>query len=149
MLDIHTILENLPHRYPFLLVDRIIEVDAEHAIGLKNVTFNEPFFQGHFPKEPVMPGVLVLEAMGQVAAMMIINRPDSLGDMAMYLTGIEKAKIRRPVVPGDQLTTTAKMEKLRGRIGRVSAVARVGDDVAAEALFGFVIAKALTGDNRS
>jgi len=149
MLDIHTILENLPHRYPFLLVDRIIEVDAEHAIGLKNVTFNEPFFQGHFPKEPVMPGVLVLEAMGQVAAMMIINRPDSLGDMAMYLTGIEKAKIRRPVVPGDQLITTAKMEKLRGRIGRVSAVARVGDDVAAEALFGFVIAKALTGDNRS
>ncbi len=149
MLDIHAILENLPHRYPFLLVDRIIEVDAEHAIGLKNVTFNEPFFQGHFPKEPVMPGVLVLEAMGQVAAMMIINRPDSLGDMAMYLTGIEKAKIRKPVVPGDQLITTAKMEKLRGRIGRVSAVARVGEDVAAEALFGFVIAKALTGENRS
>jgi len=140
--DIHRIMEFLPHRYPFLLVDRILEVDEGRIVGLKNVTINEPFFQGHFPDEPVMPGVLVLEAMGQVAAMMIVLRPDMRG-MVTYLTGVDKAKFRRPVCPGDQLITEAKVSRLRGRVGQVKAVARVNDDMAAEALFSFVVAKHL------
>ncbi len=145
MLDIHKIFGSLPHRYPFLLVDRILEIDSERVIGLKNVTINEPFFQGHFPVEPVMPGVLILEAMGQVAGMLITQRPDMVG-VTIYLTSVEKAKLRRPVVPGDQLVTEARIEKIRGRVGKVRTVARVGDEVAAEAVLGFILAPRLTGD---
>lgn len=145
MIDIHEILEYLPHRYPFLLVDRILEISDDHVIGLKNVTINEPFFQGHFPREPVMPGVLVLEAMCQVAAMMIIRSPEAAG-MAMYLTGVEKARIRKPVVPGDQLVTRAHIHKMRGRIGKAQAEARVGEDLVADATFGFVVTEQLTGE---
>ncbi|GAB6280442.1 MAG: 3-hydroxyacyl-ACP dehydratase FabZ [Thermovirga sp.] len=145
MLDIHRIFESLPHRYPFLLVDRILEIDDERVIGLKNVTINEPFFQGHFPSEPVMPGVLILEAMGQVAGMLISRRPDMSG-VTMYLTSIEKARLRRPVVPGDQLITEACIVKVRGRVGKARTVARVGDEIAAEAILGFVIAPRLTGE---
>jgi 3-hydroxyacyl-[acyl-carrier-protein] dehydratase len=106
MYDIQKIMNFLPHRYPFLLVDRILEIDEKHAVGIKNVTINEPFFQGHFPNEPVMPGVLVLEAMGQVAAMMMSAKPGS-ENLITFLTGVEKAKFRKPVKPGDQLVTTA------------------------------------------
>ena len=97
MYDIDTILKSLPHRFPFLLVDRILEYSETRVVGLKNVTINEPFFPGHFPSEPVMPGVLVLEAMGQVAAMMLALRPGSEG-LVTYLTMIEKAKFRKPVM---------------------------------------------------
>lgn len=142
MVDIHKIMEFLPHRYPFLLVDRILEVGEGRIVGLKNVTINEPFFQGHFPGEPVMPGVLVLEAMGQVAAMMIVLRPDMQG-MVTYLTGVDKAKFRKPVCPGDQLITEAKVYRLRGRVGQVKAVAHVNDEIVAEAMFSFVVAKNL------
>jgi len=145
MLDIQKIFESLPHRYPFLLVDRILEIDSEKVIGLKNVTINEPFFQGHFPSEPVMPGVLILEAMGQVAGMLITQRPDMEG-VTIYLTSVEKARLRRPVVPGDQLITEARIEKIRGRVGKVRTVAKVGDDVAAEAVLGFILAPRLTGE---
>jgi len=145
MLDIHRIFGSLPHRYPFLLVDRILEIDSERVIGLKNVTINEPFFQGHFPAEPVMPGVLILEAMGQVAGMLITQRPDMAG-VTIYLTSVEKAKLRRPVVPGDQLVTEARIERIRGRVGKVRTVARVGDEVAAEAVLGFILAPRLTGE---
>ncbi|HPE91870.1 MAG TPA: 3-hydroxyacyl-ACP dehydratase FabZ [Synergistales bacterium] len=145
MLDIHKIFGSLPHRYPFLLVDRILEIDSERVIGLKNVTINEPFFQGHFPAEPVMPGVLILEAMGQVAGMLITQRPDMAG-VTIYLTSVEKAKLRRPVVPGDQLVTEARIERIRGRVGKVRTVARVGDEVAAEAVLGFILAPRLTGE---
>ncbi|MBN1332601.1 MAG: 3-hydroxyacyl-ACP dehydratase FabZ [Synergistales bacterium] len=142
MLDIHKILESLPHRYPFLLVDRIVEVDGRKITGLKNVTFNEPFFQGHFPSEPVMPGVLILEAMGQVAAMMIVLEPE-LKDMVTYLTGVDRAKFRRPVRPGDQLVTRAELVKLRGRVGKVHAVSTVDGELVAEADYSFLVAKSL------
>ena len=142
MLDIQKIMKILPHRYPFLLVDRILEIDEAHAVGIKNVTINEPFFQGHFPSEPVMPGVLVLEAMGQVAAMMLSARPGS-ENLITFLTGVEKAKFRRPVKPGDQLVTTAEMLKLRGKMGKVRTVGRVDGAVAAEAEFSFVAAETL------
>ena len=142
MIDIHEIMKCLPHRFPFLLVDRILEIDENHAVGLKNVTFNEPFFQGHFPQEPIMPGVLVLEAMGQVAAMMLSSRPDG-EKLITFLTGVEKAKFRRPVRPGDQLVTTAEMIKLRRTVGKVRTVGRVDGEVAAEAEFSFLAATTL------
>ncbi|HQQ11385.1 MAG TPA: 3-hydroxyacyl-ACP dehydratase FabZ, partial [Synergistales bacterium] len=110
MLDIHRIFESLPHRYPFLLVDRITEISEERVVGYKNVTINEPFFQGHFPSEPIMPGVLILEAMGQVGGVLISQRPELKG-YVFYLTSVEKARFRRPVVPGDQLVTEATIEK--------------------------------------
>ncbi|MBO8154137.1 3-hydroxyacyl-ACP dehydratase FabZ [Thermovirga sp.] len=144
-MDIQKIRSFLPHRYPFLLVDRVLEVSDDRVVGYKNVTINEPFFMGHFPEEPVMPGVLVLESMGQVAAMMIASKPEAKG-LAMYLTGIEKAKLRRPVVPGDQLVTEAKLVKLRGKVGKVEAVAKVEGEVVAEAMFSFVVAERLTGE---
>jgi len=144
-MDIQKIRSFLPHRYPFLLVDRVLEVSDDRVVGYKNVTINEPFFTGHFPEEPVMPGVLVLESMGQVAAMMIATKPEAKG-LAMYLTGIEKAKLRRPVVPGDQLVTEAKLVKLRGKVGKVEAVAKVEGEVVAEAMFSFVVAERLTGE---
>ena len=103
-LDIQEIMNRLPHRYPFLLVDRILDLQEDRVVGLKNVTYNEPFFQGHFPQEPVMPGVLILEAMGQVAAMMVLHLPGS-EHLVPYLTGVDHAKFRRPVRPGDQLIT--------------------------------------------
>jgi 3-hydroxyacyl-[acyl-carrier-protein] dehydratase len=142
MLDIHQIMKCLPHRYPFLLVDRILEIDEKRAVGIKNVSINEPFFQGHFPSEPVMPGVLVLEAMGQVAAMMLSAKPGS-ENLITFLTGVEKAKFRRPVKPGDQLVTTAEMLRLRGKMGKVRTVGRVDGEVAAEAEFSFVAAATL------
>ena len=142
MFDIQKIMKFLPHRYPFLLVDRILELDEHRAVGLKNVTVNEPFFQGHFPAEPVMPGVLVLEAMGQVAAMMLATRSGS-ENLITFLTGVEKAKFRKPVKPGDQLVTTAEIVRLRGKMGKVRAVGRVDGIVAAEAEFSFVAAATL------
>ncbi|AER66284.1 3-hydroxyacyl-(acyl-carrier-protein) dehydratase [Thermovirga lienii DSM 17291] len=144
-MDILKIRSFLPHRYPFLLVDRVLEVGEDRVVGYKNVTINEPFFVGHFPEEPVMPGVLVLESMGQVAAMMIATKPEAKG-LAMYLTGIEKAKLRKPVVPGDKLVTEAKLVRLRGKVGKVEAVAKVEGEVVAEALFSFVVAERLTGE---
>ena len=142
MYDIQKIMSFLPHRYPFLLVDRILEIDEKHAVGIKNVTINEPFFQGHFPGEPVMPGVLVLEAMGQVAAMMMSAKPGS-ENLITFLTGVEKAKFRKPVKPGDQLVTTAEMIRLRGKMGKVRTVGRIDGAVAAEAEFSFVAAETL------
>ncbi len=148
MFDIQKIMKCLPHRYPFLLVDRILEIDEKRAVGIKNVTINEPFFQGHFPVEPVMPGVLVLEAMGQVAAMMLSARPGS-ENLITFLTGVEKAKFRRPVKPGDQLVTTAEMLKLRGKMGKVRTVGRVDGVVVAEAEFSFVAAETLAQNQPS
>ena len=142
MYDIQKIMSFLPHRYPFLLVDRILEIDEKHAVGIKNVTINEPFFQGHFPNEPVMPGVLVLEAMGQVAAMMMSAKPGS-ENLITFLTGVEKAKFRKPVKPGDQLVTTAEMVRLRGKMGKVRTIGRIDGAVAAEAEFSFVAAETL------
>ena len=148
MFDIHEIMKHLPHRYPFLLVDRILELEENRVVGLKNVTINEPFFQGHFPGEPVMPGVLVLESMGQVAGMMIASRPGTEGDQLLILTSMEDVKFRRPVRPGDQLVTEAEMLKLRGRMGKVKAVARVDGELAAEGVFGFLVTRTLRGEEK-
>lgn len=138
MLDIKKVMEFLPHRYPFLLVDRVLEAEENRVVGLKNVTINEPFFSGHFPGEPVMPGVLIIEAMGQAGAVVLLAQPD-FKDHVIYLTSIESAKFRRPVRPGDQLIITAELLKLRGVAGKVKAVAKVEDSLAAEAVLGFVV----------
>ncbi|HOU32986.1 MAG TPA: 3-hydroxyacyl-ACP dehydratase FabZ [Synergistaceae bacterium] len=146
MINIQEIFRLLPHRYPFLLVDRILEVDGEHVIGLKNITINEPFFVGHFPDEPVMPGVLLLEAMGQVAAMLVVNLPEASG-MVSYLTGVNNARFRRPVKPGDQLITEARLIKFRSRVGKVQVTGRVDGEVAAEAELSFVLAQGLSRED--
>jgi len=146
MIDIHEIMNHLPHRYPFLLVDRILEISESRVVGLKNVTINEPFFQGHFPGEPVMPGVLVLESMGQVAGMMISARPGTDKDQLLILTTLEDVKFRRPVRPGDQLVTEAELLRLRGRMGKVKAVAKVDGELAAEGVFGFLVTPTLRGE---
>src|ERR671917_1316198 len=103
MLDIHQMLRVLPHRYPFLLVDKVLEYRPGEMIAVKNVTFNEPFFQGHFPGRPIMPGVLILEAMAQVGGVLAFKSVPPSGSPVVYLTGVDKAKFRKPVVPGDQL----------------------------------------------
>lgn len=138
MIKIDEIMKFLPHRYPFLLVDRILEITDKSVIGLKNVTINEPFFVGHFPSEPVMPGVLIVESMGQVGGVVLLAKPELQGRV-IYLTSIAKAKFRRPVRPGDQLVVTAELLRLRGKVGKVKTVARVDGEVAAEAELGFVV----------
>jgi 3-hydroxyacyl-[acyl-carrier-protein] dehydratase len=135
----------LKHRYPFLLVDRIIECDTEHAIGYKNVTINEPFFQGHFPEEPVMPGVLILESMGQVGSIMAIAQADKeyIKDQIVFLTGIDKAKFRKPVRPGDRIVIKAKMLKRRSSVGKAWIEAYVDEELIAEAEYLFFVAHSL------
>jgi beta-hydroxyacyl-ACP dehydratase FabZ len=115
-LDIDGILGILPHRYPFLLVDRIVALEeGKRAVGLKNVTFNEPFFQGHFPGAPVMPGVLIVEAMAQVGAVLLLRGVPDRRDKLVYFAGIDQARFRRPVVPGDQVRFEVDVLKLRSR----------------------------------
>jgi len=133
ILDIDAIKEILPHRYPFLLVDRILELEpGKRAVGLKNVTANEPFFQGHFPLHPVMPGVLIIEAMAQVGGVMILTIEENKGKLA-YLGTINEAKFRRPVVPGDALEMEVVLLRIRGNTGKVRCIARVGGQEAASA----------------
>ena len=136
MMDIHQILKQLPHRYPFLLVDRVLEVEKGKRIkALKNVTINEPFFTGHFPYRPVMPGVLMLEALAQAAALLAFDTmgeaPDSKS--VYYFAGIDGARFKRPVEPGDQLTLEASLIRMKAGIFKFSARALVGEELAAEA----------------
>src|ERR1019366_9171490 len=133
----------LPHRYPFLLVDRIVELEpVKRIVGLKNVTMNEHFFQGHFPGAPVMPGVLILEAMAQVAGVMIYHDmpEDERGKKLIYFTGVENAKFRRPVVPGDQLRIEVELLHRRSNFGKGQGVATVEGKLASEATIMFAIA---------
>lgn len=135
-MDIQEILEYLPHRYPLLLVDRVLECEPGQRIrGLKNVTINEQFFQGHFPHHPVMPGVLVIEALAQVSAILSFktlgNKPDQ--NSVYYFVGIDDARFKRPVVPGDQLILESSIQRHARGIWKFSAQARVGDTLAAEA----------------
>ncbi len=139
MLDINRILRTLPHRYPFLMVDRILEMEpGKRAVGIKNVTVNEPFFQGHWPDMPVMPGVLILEAMAQVGGVLLLAQADNEGKQA-YIGGVDKVRFRRRVVPGDRLLIEVEIVKVKGDIGRVSATAKVDGQVAGEGLFSFAL----------
>jgi 3-hydroxyacyl-[acyl-carrier-protein] dehydratase len=138
-MDIKGILKTLPHRYPFLLVDRIIELEpGVRAVGIKNVTANEPQFTGHWPENPVMPGVLMLEAMAQVGGVFLLSDTDSEGKLALF-GGMDAIRFRRTVIPGDQLVITAELVRRKGGIGKVAIVARVGDEVAVEGEFMFAL----------
>ena len=133
-IGIAEILKILPHRYPFLLVDRILEVErGKRIVGIKNVTFNEEFFQGHFPGNPVMPGVLIVEAMAQVSAIGLHGIIPEQEKKILYLSAVDRCKFRRPVVPGDQLRIEAEILNLRSRICKCRAVATVDGRVCAEA----------------
>ena len=146
-MEIMAIMEVLRHRYPFLMVDRIVEFSQDHVIGYKNVTINEPFFQGHFPGDPVMPGVLTLESMGQVASILAMaNLGDELEGKIVFLTGVEKARFRRPVRPGDRLVTKAELVRVRGSSGKARVTGYVDDVVVSEGLFTFVVASTLNKD---
>ena len=138
--SIMDIMSFLPHRYPFLLVDRILEIEGDKRIvGLKNVTINEPFFQGHFPGAPVMPGVLIIESMAQVAGVMIYRDMPDKERKLIYFTGIENAKFRRPVLPGDQLRIEMQLLNRRNNFGKMSGQATVEEKLAAEAIVTFAI----------
>jgi len=136
MMDIHQILKKLPHRYPFLLVDRVLDIDKGKSIrALKNVTINEPFFEGHFPNRPVMPGVLMLEALAQASALLSFDALDALPDdqMIYYFAGMEGVRFRRPVEPGDQLILEAQILRMKAGIFKFKTRALVGGDLAVEA----------------
>lgn len=138
-LDIKQIMLLLAHRYPFLMIDRVIElVDDQRAVGVKNVTINEPFFQGHFPGEPVMPGVMILEAMAQLSGILLSQRLEHTGKVA-FLVSMDRARIRRPVRPGDQLVVEAEALHVRTRTGHCRCKAMVGDELAAEAELKFML----------
>jgi 3-hydroxyacyl-[acyl-carrier-protein] dehydratase len=133
-IDILRLMKLLPHRYPFLLVDRIIEIDGDNsAVGIKNVTMNEPHFQGHFPDQPVMPGVLIIEAMAQTAGAICIHKMSREKPSLVYFMTIDNAKFRRPVVPGDRLEIHVRKVKNRGSIWRFACQAMVDGAKAAEA----------------
>ncbi len=136
MMDIHQILKQLPHRYPFLLVDRVLELEKGKRIkALKNVTINEPFFVGHFPHRPVMPGVLMLEAMAQAAALLTFHTQGVAPDdkTVYYFAGIDGARFKRPVEPGDQLVMDVSLERAKAGIYKFKGTTRVGEEVACEA----------------
>jgi len=130
--ELGKILGLLPHRYPFLLVDRILEIDKGRILTLKNVTFNEPFFNGHFPGNPVMPGVLIVEALAQSGALLALNEVPIDSHSFFMLTGLDNVRFRRRVIPGDQLKMEVKIMKYRRPLWRMQAAARVGDELAAE-----------------
>jgi beta-hydroxyacyl-ACP dehydratase FabZ len=133
--------ETLPHRYPFLLVDRILEMElGRRVVGIKSVTINEPFFPGHFPGHPIMPGVLILEAMAQVGGFLLMRSLDARAEKkVMYFTGIEKAKFRRPVVPGDQIRFEVEILQLRRQVCRMRGEAFVEGKLVAEAEMSSVV----------
>ncbi len=139
--DIARIMQAIPHRYPFLLIDRVVELVANvSAVGVKNVSVNEAFFQGHFPGHPVMPGVLIIESMAQTAAVLVVETlgPDAAGKL-VYFMSVEGAKFRRPVVPGDQVRVHVQKQRNRGNVWKFHAVARVDGVAVAEATYSAMI----------
>ena len=142
-LDVRRVLDVLPHRYPFVMIDRVISIDGDNSlIALKNVTINEPFFTGHVPGHPVMPGVMQLEAMAQAAGLLILRRGKSGGKVAFFMSA-DKVKFRKPVVPGDKLVITATLEKVRGnKLATASVECRVNDKAVSSANLMFSIVDA-------
>lgn len=139
--DILEVMEMIPHRQPFLMIDRVEDIVVrESATGIKNVTINEPFFAGHFPVRPVMPGVLIIEAMAQTAAVLVVETlgKEALGKLVYFMT-IENARFRRPVVPGDQVKLFVSIQRNRGNVWKFSGVAKVGDVTVAEATYSAMI----------
>lgn len=140
VLGAREIQEVIPHRWPFLLVDRVVELEAGvRAVGIKNVTSNDYFFQGHFPGNPIMPGVLIVEALAQVGAIALLSHPDYRGKLALF-AGIDGFRFRRPVVPGDTLRLEVSLDKLRGPIGKGTGVAKVGETTVAQGELTFALA---------
>jgi 3-hydroxyacyl-[acyl-carrier-protein] dehydratase len=140
-IDIQRIMQMIPHRYPFLLIDRVVDVVAgESAVGIKNVSINESYFQGHFPKRPVMPGVLIIEAMAQTAAVLVVQTlgPGSEGKL-VYFMSVDSARFRRPVMPGDRLHIHVTRKQHRGNVWKFEGKAMNGDKLMAEAEFGAMI----------
>lgn len=140
-LDLAEVLELIPHRYPFLMIDRVFDlVPGSHAVGLKNVTANEQFFQGHFPSRPVMPGVMIIESMAQTAAVLVVR---TLGEKAegklVYFMSIDRARFRKPVFPGDRLLVEVNTQQNRGRVWKFKGLAKVEDETVAEATFAAMI----------
>ncbi len=135
--DVSGIMERIPHRYPFLLIDKVVDIQpGERAIGIKNVTVNEPFFQGHFPGHPIMPGVLIVEAMAQTAAIVVIETLDSTAsDKLVYFMSIDNARFRKPVLPGHTLNLEVTKEHGRGKVWRFKGIAKSEGVVMAEAVF--------------
>jgi beta-hydroxyacyl-ACP dehydratase FabZ len=133
VMDIQQIWDILPHRYPMLLVDRIEALEEERVVGIKNVTINEPFFTGHFPDVPVMPGVLIIEAMAQVAGILVLNSIPDRKNKLVLLAAVDEARFRKPVVPGDQLRIEMKVVKRKATIAKMNGVATVDGQIVAEA----------------
>lgn len=133
-LDIQEIFRILPHRFPFLLIDRVLDIQRQKSItAIKNVTINEPFFAGHFPNLPIMPGVLIVEAMAQAGGVLLLTEYHDRDEKLVLFTGIERARFRRPVVPGDQLRIEVRVKVWKGTAGRMEGKAYVGDKLVAEA----------------
>lgn len=131
--DILAVMRQLPHRYPFLLVDRVLELTEEEVVALKNVTINEPFFQGHFPEQPIMPGVLIMEALAQAGGILAFSKIPELIGRPVYFMGMDKVRFRKPVRPGDQLILKQKILRRRGTVFRMQGEAFVDDELVAEA----------------
>jgi 3-hydroxyacyl-[acyl-carrier-protein] dehydratase len=137
-IDIKGIMDRIPHRYPFLMIDKVIDVvQGESCTGVKNVSVNEPFFQGHFPGHPIMPGVLIVEAMAQTAATLVVDSLDGVnsGTHVVYFMSVEDARFRKPVLPGDRLYIKVKKDRQRGQVWKFSGEAFVDDALVAEAIF--------------
>lgn len=138
-MNIEEIMQVLPHRYPFLLVDRITElVPAQRAVGIKNITINEPYFTGHFPDHPVVPGVLMIEAMAQVGACALLSL-EEYRDCLPFLAGVDRARFKRPAVPGDSLIISTELIKIRGAFGKGKGQIKVGDEIICAAEFMFAL----------
>ena len=140
-MDIMGVMRLLPHRYPFLMVDRLVKIEGNHIVGIKNVTINEPYFQGHFPGHPIMPGVLQLEAMAQVAGFVMLKNAENVGKIAYFMSA-EDVKWRKPVLPGDVLVIEVELTKMRGKIGKAKGVCKVRGEVVSEAAVTFMLADA-------